>query len=184
MSDWSGAGLGKVGTGAGESPAGIEAAYSDLKALAGRLLRRGDPGQMLTATSLVHEAYLRMAKHVDRLWNRNELIALAARAMRSVLVDQARRQSAEKRGGGRAVVSFDSALVVARQPTLLLELEDALRRLAAFDERKSQVVELRFFGGLSIEETAEAMGLSPATIKREWTLARAWLHAELKPGEP
>ena len=156
--------------------------YSELKRIAARELRGERSGHTLCATALVHEAWVELNK-LDRLrWqNRSHYLALAAQAMRRVLVDHAVARRALKRGGGRPLESLDGdamALAANGSPELL-DLDAALVRLAALDQRQSQVVECRFYGGMSIEETADALGTSPATIKRQWTLARAWLNREL-----
>jgi RNA polymerase sigma factor (TIGR02999 family) len=133
-------------------------------------------------TSIVHEAYLRLVDqdHVD--WrSRSQFYCIASRAMRSVLIDNARAHGAQKRGGDRRRVSADDAVLVSRERSQeLIDLDEALTRLAAADEELGNVVECRFFGGLTIEETAAAMSMSPATVKRRWSLAQAWLYKELK----
>jgi RNA polymerase sigma factor (TIGR02999 family) len=147
---------------------------------------RERPGHSLQATALVNEAYLRMidAQHVD--WHdRAHFMAVAARVMRRILVDHARSRQYAKRGGGAAKVSFDEELVVAREPGQeFIALDDALDTLATFDNRKSQVIELRFFGGLSVKETAEVLKVSPDTVMRDWRLAKAWLQREMRAGSP
>ena len=155
--------------------------YQELRRMARRQLQMERTGHTLGTTGLLHETYLKLVK-VERLRYRDRahFFAIAARAMRWVLVSYATRRKAAKRGGGRSEVPLDDAMALARQRSEeLLALEDALRRLEAEDPRHGQVVECRFFGGMSIEETAEALGVSPATVKRDWTLARAWLHREL-----
>jgi RNA polymerase sigma factor (TIGR02999 family) len=122
---------------------------------------------------------VRLAQRGLHFRDRGHFLCLAARAMRLVLIDRARRMGAVKRGGGQAPVALDDAVAAAADGPDLLALDEALAKLATFDERKSRVVELRFFGGLSIEETAEVLAISPATVKREWTLARAWLFREI-----
>ena len=138
-------------------------------------------GHSLQATALVNEAYLRLidVQHVN--WqDRAHFLAMSARLMRRILVDWARSKQYQKRGGGAIKVTFDEGLPVADERGQdLVALNDALERLAAFDERKSKVIELRFFGGLSVEETAEVLKISPRTVKREWSLARAWLYCQL-----
>jgi RNA polymerase sigma factor (TIGR02999 family) len=133
---------------------------------------------------LVHEAYLRLVRYDSIDWrDRAHFFAMAAQIMRQILVDYARKQTASKRGGHAVTVVMDEASVVAKQTSLdLLALDDALKQLASLDPRQSQIVELRFFGGLSIEETAQAVNISPATIKREWATARLWLIHEMNDG--
>jgi RNA polymerase sigma factor (TIGR02999 family) len=162
--------------------------YGELRRLAGAYLRRERPNHTLQSTALVHEAFMRLMNQQDVEWqSRAHFYGIAAQMIRRILVDYARAQHAEKRGAGAIRLEFDEALAVPQQAGLdLVELNDALERLAAFDERQSRIVELRFFAGLSIEETAEVMHLSPASIKREWTSARAWLFRELRgtPAKP
>jgi len=157
--------------------------YDELRRLAASYMRRERPGQTLQATALVHDAYLRLLRDSKLSWqNRAHFFAIAARSMRQILIERARTRGAAKRGGSRIRVTFDAGLIAAAQgPDLDLEaLDEALTRLAVLDAELARVVEVRFFGGLSIEETAEALNLSPATVKRRWTLARAWLARELR----
>ena len=157
--------------------------YDELRRLAAHYLRGERPGQTLQPTALVHEAYLRLLKdRPDRWQNRAHFCAIAAHSMRQILIERARARDALKRGGGQPRVTFDEALPAAADaPSFdLLALDAALERLAALDPDQARIVELRFFGGLTIEETAEAMGSSPATVKRHWALARAWLARELE----
>ena len=139
-------------------------------------------GHSLQATALVNEAYLRLidVRHVN--WqNRAHFLAMSARFMRRILVDYARSKGYQKRGGGAVNVTFDEGLPVAQEPAMdLVALDDALKTLAAVDERKSRVIELRFFGGLSVEETANVLSVSPETVMRDWKLAKAWLMRELR----
>jgi RNA polymerase sigma factor (TIGR02999 family) len=153
----------------------------ELRQLAAAYLRRERPGHTLQATALVNEAYLRLAGQKPGRWQgRKHFYGIAARLMRQVLVEHARRRGAEKRGGGRAAVTLGHADEVAGSPEVdVLAVHEALERLAAFDSQQARVVELRFFGGLSIEEAAEALGVGHATVEREWALARAWLRKEL-----
>jgi RNA polymerase sigma-70 factor (ECF subfamily) len=156
--------------------------YDDLHAQAARAMRREGGEHTLQATALVHEAYLRLVdqKHVD--WkNRAHFFAIAAQSMRRVLVDHARGRLAEKRGGGVEKVTLSDAAVGVNDDDAVdvLALHDALERLAALDPDQARVVELRYFGGMNIDETAEALGISAATVKREWAVARAWLKREL-----
>ena len=155
--------------------------YDELRRLAASYLRRERPGQTLQATALVHDAYLRLLQDSKLSWqNRAHFFGIAARSMRQILIERARARHAAKRGGDRVRVTFDPGLLVAAADSIDLEaLDDALTRLAAQDPELARVVEVRFFGGLSIEETAEAMGISPATVKRRWTLAKAWLARDL-----
>ncbi len=156
--------------------------YGELRRLAQAYLRRERSNHTLQSTALVHEAFLRMVSQQDVQWkNRAHFYGIAAQMIRRILVDYARSQHAEKRGSGAVKLELDEAMAVA-QPGVeidLLGLNDALDRLAELDERQSRVVELRFFAGLSIEETAEVLHLSPASIKREWQTARAWLFREM-----
>ena len=141
-------------------------------------------GQSLQATALVNEAYLRLvdAKHLS-LRDRAHFFALSARMMRRILVDHARARRSAKRGGLAARITFDEALVVAREPGHeFVALDDALEALTKFDERKSRVVEMRFFGGLSVEETATVLNVSVDTVMRDWRLAKAWLEREMSDG--
>jgi RNA polymerase sigma factor (TIGR02999 family) len=155
--------------------------YGELRRLAASYLRRERANHTLQATALVHEAFLKLVDQRDVRWqNRAHFFGIAAQMMRRILVDHARAHGASKRGAGERPVSFDEALVVAPAFDVdLLALDEALTRLAAIDPQQCRVVELRFFGGLTIEETAEVLHISPATVGREWTLARAWLYAEL-----
>ena len=156
--------------------------YDELRRLAAAYLRRERPGQTLQPTALVHEAYLRLLKdRPDRWQNRAHFCAIAAHSMRQILIERARARDAQKRGGGGAKVTLDEGMMAgAPRPIDFLALDNALERLAALDAEQARIVELRFFGGLSVDETAEALGSSPATIKRRWTLARAWLARELE----
>lgn len=155
--------------------------YDELRRSAHRQLRGEGGEHTLGTTGLVHEAYLKLAD-LDRLeWrNRAHFFAVAAQAMRRILVDYAVSRKAQKRGGNRRKLSLDEAALPADQRAdELLALDEALERLATRNRRHSRIVECRFFAGMSIEETAEALELSPATVKREWTMARAWLNREL-----
>jgi RNA polymerase sigma factor (TIGR02999 family) len=155
--------------------------YDELRQLARHYLRREDSNHTLQSTALVHEAYVRMAGQKAPDWKgRTHFYGVAARLMRQILVDHARRRQADKRGGDAITLSLDERLVGAAATNVdILALDDALNRLAALSPQQSQIVELRFFGGLSIEETAEAMDISAATVKRGWTTARAWLFREM-----
>ena len=158
--------------------------HDELNRIARRCMAGERVGHSLQATALVNEAYLRLidVSHVD--WqNRAHFLAVSARLMRRILVDHARSRNYEKRGGGAQKVSFDEGLVVSVEPGQdLVALHDALTALAKVDPRKSQVVELRFFGGLSVEETADALHVSTDTVTRDWKLARVWLLRELRGG--
>ncbi|CAN5786676.1 sigma-70 family RNA polymerase sigma factor [soil metagenome] len=140
-------------------------------------------GHSLQATALVNEAYVRLVDGKAVQWNdRTHFLAVAARVMRRILVDHARSRRYQKRGGGAAMVTFDEALVVADTGQDFEALDDALQALAIFDERKSRVIELRFFGGLTVEETAAVLDVSVDTVKRDWRLARAWLQRTMRDG--
>jgi RNA polymerase sigma factor (TIGR02999 family) len=154
--------------------------YDELRAVAAGVLRAERPFHTLQATALVHEAYMRLADQKDVEWqNRAHLLGVAARIMRRLLVDYGRARRRAKRGGG-ANVPLEEALVVAGETEPdLVALDEALRGLAAVDAQQSRIVELRYFGGLTIEETAEVLGVSTMTVKRDWRAARAWLHRRL-----
>ncbi|OFW05098.1 MAG: RNA polymerase subunit sigma-70 [Acidobacteria bacterium RIFCSPLOWO2_02_FULL_67_36] len=156
--------------------------YQELRKLAAAYLRRERPGQTLQPTALVHEAYLRLMKDKPNRWqNRAHFCAIAAHSMRQILIERARARGALKRGGARPRITLDEGLVGGSEvSTDLLALDEAMERLAALDAGQARLVELRFFGGLTVEETAEAMNISPATVKRHWTVARAWLARELE----
>ena len=151
--------------------------YAELRRVASRRLAR-ERGHSLQATALVHEAYLRLVDQRSVRWqNRAHFFAIAARLMRRILIDHARARRTSRRGHGAPVVSLDSAPeIVTIRAASLIALDDALCRLAEIDPRKSQVVELRYFGGLSVEETAEVLGVSGVTVMRDWSTAKAWLH--------
>ena len=159
----------------------IPVVYQELHEMARRYMRGERPGHTLQCTALVHEAYLRLLDLDGVRWqNRAQFFAISARVMRHILVDHARARAADKRGAQFEMVALDEALTVPVPETVdMLALDRALDKLAAIDERKVRVVELRYFGGLSIEETAEATGCSPMTVKRDWTIAKAWLFRDL-----
>ena len=164
--------------------------YDDLRRVARGHLRRERPGHSLQATALVHEVFLRLVD-VDRMTvkSRTHFFALSARLMRQILVDHARRQRASKRGSGATVISLNEAAAAAAAPSTssvdVLALDEALETLSSLDVRQCRVVELRFFAGLNIPETADALGVSTATVEREWAMAKAWLHRQLStPQEP
>jgi len=155
--------------------------YAELRQLAHRRLRREHANHSLNTTGLVHDAYLKLVdvRHAN-FRDRSHFLAMASRVMRRLLVDQARARRAAKRGGGADVAELDEALWVSEpQADTLTELDQALQRLEALDSRQGQIVEQRYFGGLSLEETAEALGVSLATVKRELRFAHAWLATEL-----
>src|SRR5215475_5760609 len=153
----------------------------ELHRLAHHYMQGEKVGHTLQTTALVNEAYLRLVDQRHVQWkNRAHFFALSAQLMRRILVDHARKRKYAKRGGDAYKISFDEAMAVSRhRGEDLIALDDALEKLAAIDARKSKVVELRFFGGLSVEETAEALGVSPLTVKRDWRMAKAWLYNSL-----
>ena len=168
--------------------------YDELRRLAANYLRQERPGQTLQATALVHEAFLRLSKEKNRPWkNRTHFLAIAALSMRQILVQRARARHAEKRGGRDAQrITLDESIspeaTFGASPEMspgggvdVLELDAALEKLAALDLQQAKIVELRYFGGITVEEAAEALDISPATVKRHWTLARAFLKRELAP---
>ena len=159
--------------------------YQELHRIAHKYLGRERAGHTLQTTALVHEAFLRLIDWKKVQWqNRAHFFAISAQLMRRILVDFARSRRFAKRGGGARQVAFDEALAIAPQRSVdLVALDDALTSLAALDPRQNQVVELRFFGGLSIAETAEVLKVSPTTVRRDWSLAQAWLHRELSKGK-
>lgn len=158
--------------------------YDELRRLAASYIRRERPGHTLQATALVNEAYIRLiSERAQNFQNRTHFLAIAALSMRQILVQRARRRNAAKRGGDPERITLDEQLLPAGGggpgDVDVLALDAALERLAALDERQAKVVEMRYFGGLTVEETADALGISPATVKRHWTIARAWLRREL-----
>jgi len=158
--------------------------YQELRRLARRYLRRENPGHTLQPTALVNEAYLRLIDQNRVRWqNRAHFFGVSAQLMRRILVDIARERQQRNRGGAARQVEFDEALVVSKERGEdLVALDDALKSLAEIDPRKSRVVELRFFGGLSVEETAEVLKVSPETVMRDWKMAKVWLLRELRGG--
>lgn len=154
---------------------------AELHRLAANYMRCQSPDHVLQATALVNEAWLKLIDWQAATWqNRAHFFGVAAQLMRRILVDEARRQQAQKHGGNALRVSMSEVEFLAKKKHHdLLALDDALQALAEFDERRSRIVELRFFGGLSVEETAEVLGVSPRTVAREWRLAQAWLYREL-----
>ncbi len=157
--------------------------YDELHRLARRYMRRESPGHTLQTSALLNEAFLRLVDQKNVQWqNRAHFFGIAAQMMRRILVDYARSRNYEKRGGGARALSLDESLIVSdARNEEVVNVHEALERLTEFDSRKGQIVELRFFGGLSIEETAEVLGVSPGTVMRDWTLAKAWLRREMSP---
>ena len=152
--------------------------YEELRRLARRHMRREHAGHTLQTTALVHEAYLRLVNQRDVRWqNRAHFFAAAAQLMRRILIDHARGRHRLRRGGGAQKVSLAEAADLFQKPAIdLLVLDEALKNLAEVDERQGRIVELRFFGGLSVEETAEVLKISPSTVRKDWTFAKAFLH--------
>jgi RNA polymerase sigma factor (TIGR02999 family) len=155
--------------------------YDELRKLAARQLRLERPGHTLQSTALVHEAYLKLIDQERVQWHdREHFFAVASQVIRHILVSHARAHNASKRGGGKTMLAFDEAVALTgRREMDLVALDDALESLSKIDPQQGRIVELRFFGGLSIEGTAQVLGISPATVKRDWNVARAWLHREL-----
>lgn len=161
-------------------PRVAELVYEELRRIAHQAIRSGSPAQTINTTALVHEAYLRLACSDTDWESRGHFLGVAARAMRSILVDHARTRLSLKRGGGQRRIALDDVLGALREQNIdVLALDTALDRFAAIDERKARVIELRFFGGLDIEKTATVLGISHATVERDWQFARAWLRREL-----
>ncbi len=159
----------------------IPLVYAELRHIAQHYLRNERPGHTLQSTALVHEAYVRLIRQDLPQWqNRAHFFAVAGQLMRQILVDHARAYRADKRGGGVCTLALDEAEEDAQQVDVdIVALDDALKTLSAMDPQQGKVVELKFFGGLSIEDTAEVLGVSSSTVKRDWITARAWLHREL-----
>jgi RNA polymerase sigma factor (TIGR02999 family) len=157
--------------------------HDELHRLAHRYMRRERGNHTLQTSALVNEAYLRLIDQRDMKWqNRAQFFGIAAQMMRRILVDYARKRGFAKHGGDLHAVPLDEVMIVSPQRAAeVVALDDALSRLAALDQRKSQIIELRFFGGLSIEETAEVLGVSAGTVMRDWTFAKAWLRREITP---
>jgi len=155
--------------------------YGELRDIAHRYMRRESPGHTLRTTALVHEAYLRLVAADTVLWqDRGHFFAVAAQIMRRILVDAARSRGREKRGDGTTVLQLNDALdALLERGGELIALDDALTSLARFDPRKVRIIEMRFFGGLSVEETATVLNISPQSVLRDWKLARAWLTREI-----
>ena len=156
--------------------------YNELHRLAMHYMRSERPGHTLQATALVNEAYLKLVDQKEANWeNRAHFIAVAAQVMRNVLIDHARSRQRIKRGGMQQKVPIEDVVLISEEQTDdLIALDSALERLAKIDARQSRIVELRYFGGLTVEQTAEVLGISPKTVKRDWAVARAWLHRELR----
>jgi RNA polymerase sigma factor (TIGR02999 family) len=159
--------------------------YDKLRELAANYLRRERSGHTMQATALVHEAYLKLVDQQELRWqNRAHFFGVAAQAMRRILVDYARGHRAAKRGHGQPKVALDEVAAISEERSEeIVALDEALTKLAAFDPQQSKIVELRYFSGLTLEETAEALGISASTVKREWNMAKAWLHREIKNAE-
>lgn len=157
--------------------------YEELHRLARRYMRRESPGHTLQTSALVNEAFLRLVGQRNVHWqNRAHFFGIAAQMMRRILVDHARTRSSGKRAGGERALSLDDGLIVSEERSAeVVAVHEALEQLAKFDARKSQIVELRFFGGLTIDETAEVLGVSPGTVMADWTVAKAWLRREISP---
>ncbi|MEM6364290.1 MAG: sigma-70 family RNA polymerase sigma factor [Planctomycetota bacterium] len=166
---------------AGLSEALLPLVYEELKRLASQQMAQEKPGQTLQPTALVHEAYLRLVGNPDLKWDsRGHFFAAAARSMRQILINRANRKKAIKHGGDRKRVELeDFAFLEEPEPDRMLAIDSALRKLEQIDGRKGEIVNLRYFAGLSVEETASALDLSTATVKRDWQFARTWLHREM-----
>jgi RNA polymerase sigma-70 factor (ECF subfamily) len=161
----------------------ISAVYAELRQVAARAMRNERPGHTLQPTALVHEAFLKLAGSADVEWrDRAHFFGVAARLMREILVDYARQKGAAKRGSGVRITLDDSLLIAEDRLADAVAIDEVVQRLEALDPRQGHIVELRFFGGLSVEEVAEVMGISSPTVKREWQSAKAWLHRELTRG--
>jgi RNA polymerase sigma factor (TIGR02999 family) len=161
----------------------IPLVYQELRAIAGRYLSRESPSHTLQSTALVHEAYFKLIGQRRVRWqNRAHFFGIAAQMMRRILIDHARHEARDKRGGPGPKLSLDEAMATAdtESDIDLLALDDALTALARIDPRGAQIIELRFFSGLSLEETAEVVGVSAGTVKRDWSAARAWLYREMR----
>jgi len=154
--------------------------YQELRRIAGRYMRHESPGHTLQTSALINEAYLRLVDQRGVQWqNRAHFYAVASKLMRRILVDHARTRNRAKRGGGALQVDLDDVAVVSEQASQVIALDEALRGLADMDARKSQIVEMRFFGGLTTEEVAEVLKVTPRTVEREWRKAKAWLHSAM-----
>jgi RNA polymerase sigma factor (TIGR02999 family) len=160
----------------------IPIVYSELRRLAGGYMRRERVDHTLQPTALVHEAYLKLIEQRAVDWQgRSHFFGIAAQIMRRILIDHARSHIRDKRGGGVIPVPLDEALVFSPEKSSeLIRLDESLERLTKLDSRQSRIVELRFFGGLTVEQTADMLGISAKTVKREWSMAKAWLHGDMK----
>lgn len=175
--------LGKMANGEdGAAAQLIPMVYDELRRLAGGYMRRERTDHTLQPTALVHEAYMKLVEQRSVDWqSRAHFFGIAAQMMRRILIDHARGHLRDKRGGGVIPVPIDDALVFApEQSSELVRLDESLERLAKIDPRQSKIVELRFFGGLTVEQTADVLGISAKTVKRDWSMAKAWLHGDLK----
>jgi RNA polymerase sigma factor (TIGR02999 family) len=167
---------------AGSPEALVSILYDELHRLAHHYMRNERPGHTLQTTAIVNEAYLRLAGIEHIQWrDRSHFVAMAATAMRRVLVDHARGRARDKRGGDLTITPLDADVSAPEPDVDLLALNDALDRLASLDSRQARIVELRYFAGLTIEEVADALDVSSGTVKREWSIAKAWLYRELRP---
>lgn len=164
----------------------ISVVYQELHRLAHNYMKRESPGHTLQTSALVNEAFVRLVDQRNVRWqNRAHFYGIAAQMMRRILVDYARSRRYAKRGGGAQAMSLDEAMIVSDERSAeVVSVHEALEQLAKFDPRKGQIVELRFFGGLTIEETAEVLGVSPGTVMKDWTLAKAWLRREISSDAP
>lgn len=163
----------------------IPLVYDELRRLAGRYMRRESKGHTLQTSALVNEAYLRLVDQKNVKWqNRAHFFGVASQLMRRILVDHARNRSRAKRGGGAQMVSLAEQAVISKEVTDVIALDDALKNLAEMDKRKSQIVEMKFFGGLTTEEVAEVLKVTSRTVEREWRKAKAWLNRAISKGEP
>jgi len=160
----------------------IPLVYGELRKLARHYMRGEQPNHTLQTTALVHEAYLRLVEQRTANWqNRAHFFAIAAQSMRRILVDHARACRTDKRGGGQETLPLDEAFIFSPEKSAeLIALDQALDRLSEMSPRQSRIIELRFFAGLNVDETAEVLGISPKTVKRDWSVARAWLHREVR----
>ena len=174
LKDWSGGNR-------ASADALLSIVYDELRKIAAQYLRKENSGHTLQPTALVHEAYMKLIDISDINWqDRAHFFAVSANVMRHILVDHARAKLADKRGGDSERIALEDAISLSNEPNVdVLAVDQALKELAEFDEQQSRIVELRFFGGLTIEETAHVVGISPATVKREWAMAKAWLHRKL-----
>jgi len=163
----------------------IPLVYDELRRMAGRYMRRESKGHTLQTSALVNEAYLRLVNQKSVQWqNRAHFFGVAAHLMRRILVDHARSRSRAKRGGGAQMVSLADQAVISKEVADVIALDDALKNLAEMDPRKSQIVEMKFFGGLTTEEVAEVLKVTSRTVEREWRKAKAWLNRAISKGEP